>query len=295
MSHPVAHEGNPRTDSITISGGDVLSTASLEVILPGPSQAPAVTAPTLTGTKLTTICPTVFAWNSDRPDPFNSWDDSCGNSDINQVFRYDSGLAMTVNPSPNCYGVLYNEMEQAPSFTNNSGTAWPIQQVFFQTAFLTLLSGAPRAGICIAVQDPTRSTANLTLLALVTDWAAGTTGLYYWAAGDIADLSLATSSQVSSYTPSAGENFRLFFRQTDTGIFGNAFIYTNGFTDIAWQAPNTIDLTASIDNPLNYGYIAVGGGQQGSVLFGGVPGATCIQQSSLASATNILSQRNNFD
>lgn len=31
---PVAHEGNPKEDSITISGGDVLSTATLGVVLP---------------------------------------------------------------------------------------------------------------------------------------------------------------------------------------------------------------------------------------------------------------------
>ena len=44
MAHPVAHEGNPRTNSITISGGDMLSTASLEVVLPGPSQSTPVFA-----------------------------------------------------------------------------------------------------------------------------------------------------------------------------------------------------------------------------------------------------------
>ena len=46
MAHPVAHEGNPRTASITIDSGEVLSTTTIEVEIPGPAPGGPILPPT---------------------------------------------------------------------------------------------------------------------------------------------------------------------------------------------------------------------------------------------------------
>lgn len=287
----VAHEGNPRTNSLAVSGtldGDVYLIFAGEpaAIPPTPLPAP----PPINEPGMTVSCPDVFSWNDDRDDPFTGW--TTGRETTTTIETYDPNLAMVVHPSPACYGVIYKSMPQAASFTNSTGTEWPIQQALYQAKFLSLNSGAPRAGLCVAVQDPTRSTANLTLFAVVVDWAAGTSGLYYWKDGDIADLALATSSSITSYTPSVGDVLRVFFRQTDSSIFGSALIL-----DSSWSTAASFDqitLSSGISHPLRCGYIAVGGGQEGEVLFGGVTGASVSDFINLQ-YTTAASNRNNID
>ena len=270
----VAHEGNPRETPALAVSGTLDGGATLILQFPpiiGASVTPP-SPPTAQGAIITASCGDVFAWDQNRGDgdPFQ-WANPCNGDTSGQIFRQtDRSAAVTISPHGNCYGVMYRDL-MVPGGSGN------YYEVINLMTFLSLLEGAPRVGICLFVQNPLKDANAITVAALVTDWQAGTTGLYFWNNNSLADFSYATAYDVQSVVPTAGQDYKMVrFNGADAGdscIVG--FIEDSPNGSIAHTFGGDFSFIVDTTNVVAVGVIGVGGGAPGSVLLGGNGSTSC--------------------
>ena len=219
----LAHEGNPKEDEIIITGGSVLSTAQLDIDflfvqgVQGQPNGPNV--PPIADIERTFMasCGEVFFWpGKDDLSPVPPILLTNINSGGSTSRYLGTSVSIQMTPDFHCYGILRT---LHPIHASVSGTyvdaGNPYQLHAYYAAFLGLRSGAPRAGICIYVPQ-LNDLHTIKTFGLVTDWAAGTTGLYYWdgvvgAGGELRDFQ--TAIEVISYLPDVGD---IYFLEMDT-------------------------------------------------------------------------------
>lgn len=274
MTRILAHEGNPRTNSLVVAGtldGEVVITVEGGNPVPqAPVEPPP--EPVVNKTQRTMVCPGVFAWNDNRGDPFIEGmtqkyleaQDFFGINVPYIIGIHDNNMVMTCNSTKDCYGVIYFPMFLAGSVTTAPA---PLYTTIMQAAWLGV-TGSPRAGICAAIIDPDNDPDSISLVGLVTDWGAGTTGLYYWPPGSsIGSFDEAAVAGLASFTPSTGNSYRILRNWDEIdGAYVTASVRdSDGF--VVWGSASHT-LPANTASNQNLGFIVVGGGD-GVAVFGG--------------------------
>lgn len=262
----LAHEGNPKEDEISISGGSVLSTAQLDIDFQffggGVPNVPNVEDPS--SLSRVQSCPDVFSWI-----PYNNamfWTDQCLSSG-GDIFRsFDTQSIITIHQTPTCYGILSQTFP---------GVAAP-QSMSFASTLLSLDSGLPVCGVVLAASIP-NSVEVVSCLAVISDWNAGITYLVLFTGDDIKNVTNGSILYSASYTPSIGDYYFIASIQEpgETTVTGKIYS-ANGYpTSQVWGA----DITQVMTNLNRAGYIALGHQTSGQASFGRSVNGSCSNDS----------------
>ncbi len=259
---PIAHEGNPKLDTLTISGGSVLSDASLTIIseyIPIIPDIPPPPPPT--GGGLVT-CAGVFEWNEERGDVPVIWSDGL-DCEVLPTEHYDTELDLRITTGQECYGILAVD---PPSLCDGlEDTDWYIS---LQGAF-EIANGSPRFGIC-AWCPSIIDADNVTCFGLVVDVINNTVGLYYWLNASLEDFgTLPTPLYETAYTAAPFDELFLEvykFTGSYNGPFG--YVYSHNRAALKKFLPSSGggDLVVSPKN-FKKGFLAIGGGGSGTARF----------------------------
>lgn len=214
----LAHEGNPKEDSITISGGSVLSTAQLDINFEffggGGVQ---LTPPAALDVELSTTCAGVFTWPTiESGDDWIYFSDApCFSTTGSRTKWADGTLDLTITSTPQCYGVIWKHIDPvAYPNSNPAGCA----RIDWYVGFNGVLNGTPRAGPCIWVTDATTHSIAY-LYAMIYNGDLGVVQLVKWDGASLADVGYGSVLGTISVTPSVGDIFWLTMAQRpeDTG------------------------------------------------------------------------------
>ena len=194
----LAHEGNPKEDSITIKAGEVLSSATLTVQFAGGSGVAMPIVPPPDNTAAGCVFVSVTRSVDGCPDGYilDAYDDGSifpvTKLNGTQPFCGTPGALSFFPTSP-----YWDFSIRSGNTTDNASimgvfagfTFWHgIPQASVDMNYLegnwTVLSGAPRTGFCYWV-DPTSTPCNFTAVVLLLDSKAGTTTFGYYLHQDL--------------------------------------------------------------------------------------------------------------
>lgn len=264
-SSPIAHEGNPKEDSITISGGSVLSTATLTIEAPFvPAPPPTVPPPLEDAPDSDVSCSDVFAWN-DGQTSFAWGPEPCNTSSGDIIRSFDTTGIIRITTTPACYGI---HRAQIPGLSDSP------ELFSFSCSFKSLEFGTPIAGPCfMAARNSTFSEA--TCYAIVVDWSTGITSFVKWTNASLSSIAFGSILYQAAYLPT-GEEY--FYLASEQGVFGpsmTAKIYPEGSfgSGLLWGTDIVTETTTNISDA---GFVAIGGpGSNGRCYFGHSTLTTC--------------------
>lgn len=215
---PVAHEGNPKEAEITIGVGEVLSTATLGVVLPFVPATPPLVPPPVDVVSMIATCPDVFVWEDTDPtinnDPLPISNN--GFAQTGAISRYDARVNVTCSTARDCYGVMWRRVDRyanqylVPAFNQ---VRIDVNSIYAEIVFGGVISGAPRVGLCLWFENPIPSgaigispSANfINSYGLVADWITGKSYFCIWQGGSLSDLGTVVAT--IDALPTAGQKF----------------------------------------------------------------------------------------
>lgn len=289
----LAHEGNPKEDEITITGGSVLSTASLDISIPffGGTPPP---PPDVPAEGISSSCSDVFEWAGENDNgaflgsatgrPWLILSDSpCLSTGNVRTRLADTSLDIRVNSTPTCYGIIYQSVY--PLAVNETPGADPAAgaSILWEMRFNGVIDGQGRAGPAVWIADtPTKELASL--YAVVVDVELGVSTLMRWVA---APLSARGDSLASMRLPVIGELVQIQMIQYpydevhspgNNGIYG-AILDASGNTvdscGYAFEDTKPFNQTTTRHSRMNVGIVSVGGSTAGKMAFNGSPDKSC--------------------
>ena len=159
----LAHEGNPKEDSIIITAGDVLSTAQLDVDFQFFGGTPPNVPPLDQPFNVSASCPNVFTWPDGREYiPFN-YNDVQSSGAITtftdqlqeQLTNTQYWLDLDIESKPNCCGCAFVpfHMVDIPSMSFTTDQVFPVHDLQVFRVTFQGKTDTPYAGICAWVED----------------------------------------------------------------------------------------------------------------------------------------------
>ena len=275
----LAHEGNPKEDELTITGGSVLSTASLDVQIPlfGNPTVPSTSEPSRS--HISSTCSDVFEWAGENDNGAflgsatgRDWlylQQTPGSG--NSVERYiDQTLWLRINSTQSCYGALWQSFDP---LNFNAPTATAGQTIDWQVMFNGVIDGTPRAGPCIWLLDGT-SANNATLWAAVVNMEANAIWMCQWVNQSLATLTEPYDTMVA---PNIGDKLELTMIQeaASVGLNSNGFYCTlfdsagnvRDTGTYVFDGTNNAEGSQVRHTKMNVGFVSVGGVQGGKLEF----------------------------
>lgn len=286
----LAHEGNPKEDEIVISGGSVLSTAQLDIdflFFGGAPNVPSTSNPNLT-VKSTSNCSDVFLWagQSER----TAFDDFHGGKSehlIGQDFVYfhDSGpnigavsdslkdttLDLQIHSGPTCYGILWKKVFPLTFPATNIAAG---DELLLDVQFAGVVSGTPRAGPCIWIDDATEVD-SAQLFALVVDLDASLTQLVRFNNASVKSMDFATIL-ATMVLPNVGDRMDMDMLQFPNSvgsnkIFGAIYPLGSGVpratVQFLFEDAKPFDGSKARHSKMGVGFVSVGGQKNGIMAF----------------------------
>jgi hypothetical protein len=218
----LAHEGNPKEDDITITGGSVLSTAQLDIDFQffGVPNVPSdeESSPTI----MSSSCGLAFRWRGAIDDDSftgraegREWvylsDAPCLGTNGVRTKLADTQMRLRIHSSPACYGALWQKMDPVAYAVESSNWA-SCSVIDWYVGFNGIISGTPRCGPCVWVKDSTKAEIAY-LYAMVFDGDAGNIKLCSWAGTSLGSLDNATIHGTINVAPSIGNIFWITISQ----------------------------------------------------------------------------------
>lgn len=281
----LAHEGNPKEDEITITGGSVLSTASLDVEILPPVANPVPPTVDPSNSHISSSCSDVFEWAGENDNGAflgsatgRDWlylqeTPASGNSRDRYI---DQTMWLRINSTKTCYGALWQSVWPL-HFLNQFNTAG--QTLDWQVTFNGIIDGTPRAGPCVWLLDGT--TKDLAeLWAVIVNMEANACWMCHWNNQSLASLTVPVDTMVA---PNIGDRFELNMTQEAASVgFGSNGFYVTLY-DSAGNARDTMtyvfdDAQNSVGDQtrhakMNMGFVSVGGEVGGKMEFKTVLGS----------------------
>ena len=215
----LAHEGNPKENSIVIAAGDVLSTAQLDIDFQFfGSQGPNIPPPAEALTLSSYTCSDVFDWpgKEEGQDWIYFSDSPCQTTNGSRTRWADPTLQLRINSTPACYGVLWQKISPVAYPTSNPASG---ARIDWRTSFNGVIDGTPRSGPCVWITDATTH-AVASLYAAIYNADLGVIQLCSWANASLASIDNATILGTISLAPVVGDIFWLTMAQRpeDVGV-----------------------------------------------------------------------------
>jgi len=269
MANPVAHEGNPLTDSLTVTTGDVLTTAELSIIVPfpvDPGPPPLPTPPSPVDGAIST-CPDVFNWVrfDGRNDIFHLTEEPCNLStgwtgnDPPIYIKFDTNLAVVITPTKDiCYGMI-----SGPMVADNASP----DIIEYYSTLRQHVSGNPFSGPCIIATSNDGTVHDIDAVAIIVDFDNNLAYLLQWNGASLLTIENATTLYSAAYTPAATDIF--YFQSWAAGgspsLYAAIVDFSANFASPKWE----IDLVGTSLNPNTprYGFICTGDGT-GQAIWG---------------------------
>ena len=269
----LAHEGNPTEDEITITAGDVLSTAQLDIdfqFFGGAPNVPSTADPDLT--VISSTCGNVFDWSTREQGDDWIYLRDAGNSGATTDQLDDTSLDLNIFSSEQCYGVIWQKhhgYHYGPTFSELGGG-----DVLWEVIFNGIVDGIPRAGPCNWVHDNTLHS-SATLYALVVNADTNLTELRSWSSASLGSIDNSTLLDTMRM-PVVGEALLIEMMQFDgaspgaNGVFG--FIYAVDGTQMdtcqsLFEDVQTFSISAVRHVKLGAGFVSIGGLTAGTLNF----------------------------
>lgn len=252
----LAHEGNPKEDSITIKAGEVTSTATLSIPLPAGGGISTVPPEPLPDTGDVSTCDTVFTWGPNYL--AFTWNGHAYNSVTGDKTRsFDTTSIIQIATTPTCYGITRAAIPSTVTIPDSYS---------FAISFRGLVSGTPIAGPCFLSAADSIAT-NATCHAIVVDWSTGFTSFVKFEGASLSSLTNATIIYSAAFLPTDGDYFFLASTQDEFENTVSAKIYAEG--DFGGTEKWGLDSTEVVTNICDAGLVAIGGvGSNGTCLFG---------------------------
>jgi hypothetical protein len=284
-SATVAHEGNPRTNSLAITGTLDGEAWLIPTFLPGSAVSgtdeTAIVRdfpPAPGGIELIRIeqsCGDMFVWTKDyghETSPFNL--SSFTNSGQNWS-EYDPTFKLTVRSVvAGCCGIL-RHLPRRP-ITSNNLSGDPSSDLRFITR-VDSVSGTPQVGICIWMDESLTSVNSVSCFALIPNYTTEITTLYKFSSDSICNILNGEVLATIASVPQAGGGLDL---QVQNNPIPTASVQGEVWTDLS---TGTGTATGGItddyaiyddDTPIakaSFGYISIPG-SSGSIVFTGGTG-----------------------